>query len=620
MQLLDPLAGLAGLSLLAVVAMYFLRARRPLRKVPSTLWWRSVTLDRQAATPWQRIRPSWLLLLQLLAAGLVVAALIQPAFASAQALTGQTIVIIDTSATMQATDVRPSRFAVAVQDARALVGRLGPRARMTIIAMGPQPSVVAIGDGADRGPLVAALSHLRPSEGPADLQDALQLAVAAAGPHAGSTNLVILSDGITEPLDGPVTLPFPYLYKRIGISGENAGVTTLSVTEGMSGENAVAHVQNFGQVPEELTAELYADGTLTDARALRLGPGSGEDVNFALPPGTSYVRVQLVPHDAFPLDQVAVAVASPPQKLHILLVSPGDVFLQQALALRPGSEVQTETPSRWRQSQAGDPAIDLFVFDDFVPPKLPASAPYLIVGPPPNHELGTGPGLSPGPLLPASANNPLLYDVDLADVEVAASASLAASHFGNVVITSAGGPVLMVRPATSASPAAALLGIYLHDSNIVLRSAFPILVTHLSEYLAPGTLTAPGQAPGTPLSIEPGPGATEVTVTPPDGRPQLLWRQAKAGAVVPGSVLFTGTAKAGLYRAYVRHKHGPPSVSYFALNVQARSIMPARSLQVIGTPGRPLPTTPVYRSAWRWFAAAALALLCAEWAVYHRAS
>jgi len=618
-QLLDPLAGLAGLSLLAIIALYFLRARRPTLQVPSTLWWRPVTRDRQAAAPWQRIRPSWLLLLQLLAAGLVAGALLQPAFASAEALTGQTVVIVDTSATMQATDVHPSRFAVAVADARALVDRLGPRARMTVIAMGPSPSVVATGDGSDRQPLLSALARLRPSDGPADLQDALQLAVAAAGPHASGTHLVVLSDGITEPLSQPVTLPFPYEYKRIGISGENAGVTALYTVSGAAGKSAVAHVQNFGQVADRLTAELFANGDLVGARAFRLGPGAGENLSFALPAGTFYVRVALVPHDVFPLDQAAVAVASPAQKLHVLLVSPGDVFLQQALGLRPGVVVKVETPAAWRQSQATEPSVDLFVFEGFVPQKLPADAPYLLVGPPADPALGIGGALSPGPLLPASANDPLLYDVDLANVDVAASANMASSHFGNVVITSASGPVLMVRPATPSSPAAAVLGIYLHDSNLVLRSAFPVLLTHLSEYLAPGAVPAPAQAPSTPVAVDAGPGATQVTVTPPGGRPLVIWRATKASAA-PGSLVFTGTSRAGLYRVNVSRKGGRQSVSYFALNVPGQSIAPARSLQVVGTAGKALPTSELYKSVWPWLAAAALALLFVEWVVYHRAS
>ncbi len=180
MTFLEPLAGIAAISLVAIVALYFLKARRPARSVSSTLWWRPIVLDRQAAIPWQRLRPSWLLALQALAAILVIGALLRPALVSAQALAGQTILVIDNSETMQATDVAPSRFAVAVADGRALVNRLGPHARMTLIAMGPSPYVIASTVG-QRQPLLQALDTLKPTDGQADLQDALQLAVASAG-------------------------------------------------------------------------------------------------------------------------------------------------------------------------------------------------------------------------------------------------------------------------------------------------------------------------------------------------------------------------------------------------------------------------------------------------------
>ena len=231
MTFLDPLAGLAGVAAVAIVALYFLKTRRPAHQVSSTLWWRPLTLDRQAAVPWQRLKPSWLLVLQLLAAALLVAALMEPALASANALTGQTIVIIDTSETMAATDVAPSRLAQAVSQARALVGRLGPQARMTLIDMDADPTVLALGDG-DRQDLLHALGQLQATDGPADLQGALQLALAAAGPHSTRTRLVVLSDGITEPLAEPARVPFPLEYSRVGESGQNVGITSLSVVRG----------------------------------------------------------------------------------------------------------------------------------------------------------------------------------------------------------------------------------------------------------------------------------------------------------------------------------------------------------------------------------------------------
>jgi hypothetical protein len=619
MKLLDPLAGLAGLAVAAIVALYFLRARRPAHRVSSTLWWQPLTLDRQAAVPWQRLRPSWLLALQVLAACLVVAALLQPALASARALTGQTIVVIDTSETMQATDVAPSRFSAAVSDARALVDRLGPHALMTLVSMDASPSVLATSEG-QRQPLLDALRQLRPTNGPADLQEALQVAVAAAGPRATGTRLILLSDGITEPLDEPVALPFPIEYRLIGASRENVGITALDVVPSMPGQSApgqsaVAHVQDFGQERARTTVEMTADGRLSGAQAVQIPPGGGQDVTFPVPTGASYVEVALLPHDDLAIDDTAIAIASPPRKIRVLLVSTGDVFLQEALALRPDVEVSTEKPSAWAPGQASSPAVDMFVFDGFVPPSLPQHTPFLVVGPPPDRLLGAGAPVAPGPLLPAETDDPLLYDVDLSDVRTALSADLAGSRFGKVVISGTSGPVLMVRDAGTTSPAAALLGIYLHDSDLVLRSAFPVLVTHLSELLAPATVPAPGQSPGAAVTLGPGPGADQVTVTRPDGHSDVL----PAAADKAGTMLFTDTSEVGLYRVAVLRHNGSRQVDYLAVNALGTPIAPQHDLEVSGAPAAALPATSLYQALWPAFAAVALVLLLLEWVVYHRA-
>ena len=66
--------------------------------------------------------------------------------------------------------------------------------------------------------------------------------------------------------------------------------------------------------------------------------------------------------------------------------------------------------------------------------------------------------------------------------------------------------MLMVRNGGPSEPPAAVLGVYLHDSDLVLRTAFPILVNHLSEFLAPNAVPALSQEPGTPVTLAPGPG------------------------------------------------------------------------------------------------------------------
>ena len=122
MSLLAPTAAAFGLIVPVIVALYFLKVRRPQVPVSSTLLWRSLTRDRQASVPWQRLRFSWLLVLQLLAAMALVLALMRPAHSTPAPLAAHTILMVDTSAPMQTTDVHPSRFAEARRRAGCVIG------------------------------------------------------------------------------------------------------------------------------------------------------------------------------------------------------------------------------------------------------------------------------------------------------------------------------------------------------------------------------------------------------------------------------------------------------------------------------------------------------------------
>src|SRR5947209_4888740 len=93
-----------------IVVMYILKLRRKDVVVSSTFLWRQVIRDVQANAPFQKLRRNLLLLLQLIAAALIIFALARP-FQRFFAIGGRNIVVIvDTSASMGATDVQPSRL------------------------------------------------------------------------------------------------------------------------------------------------------------------------------------------------------------------------------------------------------------------------------------------------------------------------------------------------------------------------------------------------------------------------------------------------------------------------------------------------------------------------------
>ena len=68
----------AGLLAIPILLMYMLKLRRKTVQVSSILLWEALLRDRQANTPWQRLKRNLLLLLQLVILAALVLALARP--------------------------------------------------------------------------------------------------------------------------------------------------------------------------------------------------------------------------------------------------------------------------------------------------------------------------------------------------------------------------------------------------------------------------------------------------------------------------------------------------------------------------------------------------------------
>ena len=105
MTFLSPLA--LALSALAVplLLLYFLKVRRRQMTVSSLLLWDPALRDREASTFFQRLQRDPLLILQILALLALTAALARPAMTVMGHGAKRVAIVLDTSASMKATDV-----------------------------------------------------------------------------------------------------------------------------------------------------------------------------------------------------------------------------------------------------------------------------------------------------------------------------------------------------------------------------------------------------------------------------------------------------------------------------------------------------------------------------------
>ncbi|MFL5756571.1 MAG: vWA domain-containing protein, partial [Chloroflexota bacterium] len=227
MPFVSPLALLGLLFVPAVVAMYLLKLRRDPAVVPSTLLWQRLVADVEANAPWQKLRRSLLLLVQLLLVILLAILASRPFVERPAGLARDLVLVVDTSASMTATDVSPSRLAAAKQAAIDALADLPSGGKVSVIAAGRTAKVIANGTS-DLGHVRQAISSIEPTSAVGDLGDALRLASALAA-RSGDAEILVATDAA---LARPVTLPAT----NAGTSGAAgpSGIPAASASGGAS--------------------------------------------------------------------------------------------------------------------------------------------------------------------------------------------------------------------------------------------------------------------------------------------------------------------------------------------------------------------------------------------------
>ncbi|HFQ94735.1 MAG TPA: VWA domain-containing protein [Anaerolineae bacterium] len=358
MSFLTPAFLALGALAIPIILLYMLRLRRREVMVSSTMLWQKLLRDREANAPWQKLRRNLLLFLQLLILAGLVLALARPYLPIPSVINGSVVVLLDASASMQATDVAPSRFAAAKEETRRLIGDLGGGSQMTIIQAGLTPTVLNPATN-DKAALRQAVETAQPENGATDWGAALAL---AAGAVQGSDNgrILLISDG-GLPDDLP-PLPVDVTYIPVGSSGENLALTALATRATEQGIQLFASIANEGETDQDALLSISLDDVLYDSRRISVPAGSAASVTWELPAGTAVIQAQLSEQadDNLPLDDTAWAAHEGGVSNRALLVTDGNLFLEQALGVLPGIEAFKAAPDTdLIYNEDGSPAFDL---------------------------------------------------------------------------------------------------------------------------------------------------------------------------------------------------------------------------------------------------------------------
>src|SRR6266705_3360076 len=301
MSLLVPAALAFGIIIPIILLLYFMRPKRQERVVGSTLLWQQALQDLQASRPWQRLHITPLLLLQLLAAIVIVLILARPAIFTSSPISGNTIIILQASASMQATDVAPTRFESAKNTIADLIDTMGTSDHLSLITMARTPQVL-IAQSQDKGQLFAALQRARVTNQDADLQQTVSLATSLA---AGESNvhILVIGDGHVMNSDQAIVTPFPVRYIPIGTDASNVALITLA-SRNINGQlTAFAEIVNLSHQQRSIPVELYADDNLVSVQTITLSAGASGSLEWSsLKTDTRVLHAHLISQDPMTAD------------------------------------------------------------------------------------------------------------------------------------------------------------------------------------------------------------------------------------------------------------------------------------------------------------------------------
>lgn len=573
----------------AVVGLYLLRP--PPQRVPvgSAVIWARVVAGRRRLT--QRLR-WWLSLLLALTIALALGlALTGPESGAGRGERREFVLVVDDSATMGAwrSDGR-TRLEHALELAAAEIAAGGPGARFFVA---DTMRAVSSGGFVDGARALEVLKDTRPVTGGAPRFPDLALLPAGKVPR----EVMLVSDGVAAvvPPAGTRTL-------SVFENAPNLGITAFSVralpTDATRHE-AFIELGNAGTAGARATVTVTGSGGPAVTRPVSVPARGFASVLVpvgAFGGGALQARVE-GEADALEADDTAYAFLPFNRRLRVGLVTPGNPPLERALRLDPRLQITVLSPGAY----GGRSGFDAYVFDRFTPAARPL-APVLAIRP---RSAGWLP--APGPVLAAPvisswlADQPVLENVSLADVQIDTASSFGPG--GGAVVDlarTADGRTLVA--ASGKAPRWVATGFAIGDTNFASQASFPVFLANALQWI---TAEVPPQQAGI-------------------GTQRVPFERARATAMnagvlttreVPGATVFSldepdfvTVETAGARMRMLVNVLDPAITDINATTLPAEA----------GSPSRPSTSaSPGLRLWWVLLCLAALALLL-EWATYHR--
>ncbi len=657
MNWLTPGAGaiLAAIVIPPLILLYFLKLKRRTQTVACTLLWKRAIEDLRANAPFQKLRKSLLLLLQLMALILLALAIMQPQLQAGARRGGNTVILIDNSASMTATDIEgTTRLDDAKRQAKERIeqlyggGLFGSSAGETmVIAFSDQAQIIC--RFTDSKPqLLTAIDRIQPTHGKSLIGDALNFARAyttivnpdAAPVSQQETTLELYSDGKIADLSDQALRGEKLVYYAIGnVDADNVAITAISIKRPYDRPDAVevfASIVSFNADPVVCDIQLSVDGLVRAIEEVAINGATPDPVTGKLVPERSNVvftpfeqprgaviEIANLRKDDLEADNVARLVVPPPKLLNIALIEPVGNVVKLVLEGMPTlASIDIIKPEQFEEvsKEEGVDNYDVVIFVNYAPPdgSMPPGR-YLSFGEVPPlkglNKFGEG---GSAIILDTKDEHPIFRFVNLDKLYFNKSQLIQPDDDIQVLAETVDGPVIVA--ISRGSMQAIHVCIDPLDSNWPYLRSWVTFVVNAVEYLGNSgdALAVKGFSAGEALTARLPASATGIVLHEPDDSTHQLQPQD------PTQLSWGPIRLAGVYGL----DWSEPSFSdkqhrLFAVNLLSElegDISPAdkifandqENVTIAGS------GSSHYTPLWPWAIGVCLTVLMLEWWVYHR--
>lgn len=546
MSFYSPLFFLFLIGLIPIIIMYLLKKQHIDIVISSNYLWEKALKDVEANRPWQRLRKNILLILQLLIFSLVVLSLAKPYIFSTNTTSGNTIIVLDTSMSMQGRSGETTRFDIAKKEAEEIIDNLKPNTSITIITMDTSPNIL-INNTNSKDIAKRQLASIKPTNSKDNLYETLSLLNAMTKDIDNYSILFYTDKWIETDIDK--------LYLNY-IDGEqrNVAIENISHSSDSSGITVLTTVTNYSNDNISFDLSLYVDDSLYDVKEVSLLPWESSNIYWQnIDLGARTLRAEIDVDDSLIVDNVRYHIVNTNSVKKALLVTKGNVFLEKAVSLNNNIELY-----KTNEISGNISGFELYIFDGLVPDKLPTDGNIIMIAPS-DSELFKDMSID---IEEMKALNDKLFRYVSLDFSIGKTKFIADSDWIEPVLLINDNPV--IAKGQRANQKFILIGFDLHDTDFPLQVDFPIFVQNMLEYsLNMSNQEQTSVLAGESLYLDVLPNSEEVSVVKPNGHKEKL------GPPFPLAP-FIDTKETGVYTIEQKLDNSTFS-SYFVSNVDTHN-------------------------------------------------